>query len=71
MFTRQEIICMALATCRATPRDRSPRSANLSIIASTFFSIADLLSARLRIYIDNIRLELKKSGSTIKVSTTD
>lgn len=38
-------------TWRATARDRSPRSANLSIMACTLFSMSDLFRAKLRIYI--------------------
>lgn len=46
MMEKSNKIC----TWRATPRERSPRSANLSIIACTLFSISDLLCARFRIY---------------------
>jgi len=40
-----------MITWQAIPRERSPRSANLSMIECTLSSISDLLCARLRIYI--------------------
>lgn len=39
----------SICTWWATARDRSPRSANLSMIECTLFAISDLLWARLRI----------------------
>ena len=52
-----------LITCREIPRERSPRSANLSIIPCTFRSISDLLLARLRIYM----AFLQKSSELVEV----